>query len=434
MLCPSHFTEAACKAAFWYTEVKKFRREDSSWKPPAVHSEALIGCPKLWQSTEYYGPSKSYIVFSPKQQKQLFSKLPKKAKLDIRDIYRHLALRRFDQGRCETIADQLGEPRYMGDGWFCAEIKMTKKEQAEYDPQQDNPDQGVWGRVWHGSKLYCVPNIIRHGLKSSDGSEEGHQFFPGKPGVYALPDEKARLTESYMINTSLPGRDGQYWKFCFEGVQKKNTTQTRHGQLWGPRDDIKLKYLWIHGSNVETTAITDWVYLAWEPSWEAPEQYARAEGHFEHEETGEAVAPEPPPVEPKGRPWKKGVGPTHFAASNSVFTRPSDINRVVSNPTLSLRNPPTLMPGEATMRPVWNNLTGSASSKPDVAYERMPPLPKSPERPRSRSSPARLQPRLRSPPRRRSRTRSPARLTPQTQRVRTVHGRRVKGSVGRSSV
>ena len=114
----------------------------------------------------------------------------------------------------------------------------SRPEQSMYDPEQDNPDQGVWVRVWHGSKLYCVPNIIRHGLKSSDGSEEGHQFFDGKPGVYALPDDYARRTESYMIKTCLPGRDGQYWKFCFEGVQNKSTTQTRNGQLW---DGVRVK-------------------------------------------------------------------------------------------------------------------------------------------------------------------------------------------------
>jgi len=314
-------------------------------------------------------------------------------KLDIQDIYSHLKLRRFDKDNRETIADQLGDPVYMGHGWWSAKIKMTTKEVAEYEPGEDDPNSETWMRAWQGTKLYCVPGIIRQGLKASEDITRGDQFFDGMPGVYSHKDKNAHLANSYMICTSLPGRRGQFWKFCFEVVQNTRFTRTKNGQFIIPRDQVKLKYLWMQGSNLDTAATNDWTYLTWEPSWEAPEEYSRASGHFgvprahrrtdaqqsdEHETTvreppkspGESSATrsvsdseddyreqqttgpvyramqrqakaqqrsralsDEPTITP-AHPRQEQASGSAASSSASVFANPSDINRFVPNPTM----------------------------------------------------------------------------------------------------
>jgi len=261
---------------------------------------------------------------------------------------------------------------------------MTSKEAAEYEPSEDDPDSETWMRAWQGTKLYCVPGIIRGGLRASEDKTRGDQFFDGMTGVYSHKDKNAHLANSYMICTSLPGRRGQFWKFRFEVVQKTHSTRIhKTGQCVIPRDEVKLKYLWMHGSNLDTASTYDWAYLTWEPSWEAPEEYSRASGH-----SGITDAPnEPGANRPPGSPVvhspttsvsdseadyreQRAPGPVYqemqrqaktkqrsrapsnepaitptyprqeqpssstASSSASVFANPSDINRYVPNPTM----------------------------------------------------------------------------------------------------
>ena len=238
-------------------------------------------------------------------------------------------------------------------------------------------------RAWQGTKLYCVPGIIRQGLKASEDTTRGDQFFDGMPGAYSHKDKNAHLANSYMICTSLPGREGQFWKFCFEVVQNTRFTQTKNGQFIIPRDQVKLKYLWMQGSNLDTAATYDWTYLTWEPSWEAPEEYSRASGHSGISGTPNEPGANRPPGSPVERSPTRSVsdseadyreqrtpGPVYqemqrqakakqrsrapsneptitptytrqeqaggsaASSSASVFANPSDINRFVPNPTM----------------------------------------------------------------------------------------------------
>lgn len=385
----NHRTEAECVKAFLYTdtnctaeEIRRLRAKDQ-WTPPPVHKGTLKGTPTLWQSKSAQ-EAKTYVTLSKPNKSRYFWGVPQFEKLDIQDIYSHLRLRRFDKDNCETIADQLGEPVYKGQGWWSAKIKMTSKEAAEYEPGEDNPDSETWMRAWQGTKLYCVPGIIRQGLRASEDKTRGDQFFDGMTGVCSHKDKNAHLANSYMICTSLPGRRGQFWKFRFEVVQKTHSTRVhKTGQCVIPRDEVKLKYLWMHGSNLDTASTYDWAYLTWEPSWEAPEEYSRASGHsgitdapnepganrppgspVEHSPTRSVSDSEadykeqrtPGPVyqemqrqaktkqrsrapsnEPAITPtYPRQEQPSSSTASSSasVFANPSDINRYVPNPTM----------------------------------------------------------------------------------------------------
>ena len=55
----------------------------------------------------------------------------------------------------------------------------------KYTGLRADVDVEGWSRQYHGTFWYAVPSIMTMGLKASDGSEVGHTFLMGRPGVYA---------------------------------------------------------------------------------------------------------------------------------------------------------------------------------------------------------------------------------------------------------
>ena len=190
---------------------------------------------------------------------------------DVSRVLEFLSVRKGADG--SPVAEKLGGPKPMGNGWVRLPWKAFKERNLPRKSQGAYARNGCaeWTRAWHGCKFEALYSIAYHGeLFESNDKSQGHQFLDVAPGVYVHKDKGS--AKGYARFVPLCG-DSIFWRALWEvrvdRADRMSMGGKRRDQWVQKGRSVKLAALWLQGCNTGQMNEQDELSSHWDPHLEA---------------------------------------------------------------------------------------------------------------------------------------------------------------------